>query len=444
MLEKIKSILIQNIEEELKEIEQIKNSIGIYTHPSNILPKNKFNFWERHISKRKEFLEYSKTYQKSIEEGYKKRQENQKLYDNIWKTGKVKILNEKLEKIKKAITLSEMKISLTEIFEILQKNNITITNEDCSELVKSGPLESRKNIDIMKRAVQYDLNTLKYDQTNDDQVYLTSIEQIKKKLEDDFFKGIIDEKKYKENLEALEKDSKEIKNPREVESDKYKIPHKYLYEKIRQWVSEGMIFDQTWECYYRYVSYNYHSTDGKYDKEYGEKIQKLYEREDVLLGMHRYVREKSLEGKQKKENIFENGLRNSQQGGLGGDARRTLIRTVKVKNSGNEPLKMLDALNYNDENSCTIIVLIPPKGVASSIDNGIPIWGNDDKKDNYNYYVLPQYIYGVIVKNNEEDQIELNNKEKKKKYKYLYYDVSVDPLPPGHEKNICNEEISKE
>lgn len=444
MLEKLKPILIQNIEEELKEIEQIKNEANNYSSPAIILPKTKFNFWERHISKRKEFSEYSKIYEKTIEEGYKKREDQKERYREIIKMGKITILNEKLEKIKKATKLSEIEISLTEVFEIAKNNNITITNEDCSELVMSGSSECAKNINIMQRSIQYDLSTLEYDQTNDDQIYLIAIEQIKKKLEEDFSQGVIDEKIYNDNLESLQKDENEIKNPKEVEPGKYKVPHKYLYEKMRQWISKGMIIDQTWNSYDRDVSHDYHSTDGKYDKEYGEKIQELYEREDVLLGMHRYVNVNSLEGKGKKEVIFENGLRNSTQIGIGGDARRTLIRTVKVKNSGNEPLKMIEALNYNDEDSCTIIVLIPIKGVDSSLESGVPIWGNDDTKDGQKYYVLPQYIYGAIVNNNGENEIELNQKQQKKNYKYLYYDISIDPSQPGYEKNIHNEEISRD
>ena len=104
------------------------------------------------------------------------------------------------------------------------KNNIL-------EQIRNNP-ELQKDAEFMQKAIAIDESFIAYDKSEDTEVYLTyiykKIDQLKK-----------DEQRNEAVIECLENIGQEINNPKEVDKDKYKIPHKFLFERIKRYEKDG-------------------------------------------------------------------------------------------------------------------------------------------------------------------------------------------------------------
>lgn len=178
----------------------------------------------------------------------------------------------------------------------------------------------------------------------------------------------------------------ELTEPGEAPKNKYKIPHKFLYEAIRKDVLQRKangkrLAEQpfTLKGLSESVSLTlstYFKLDGTIPLSTGKKIEELYTDENSDLYMHCTFSENPLIS----NNIFKNGLylRNEYNHDL---ARTTVSQTQKEGTF----FTFLDGTNQDK------ILISIPKDAYKILGN------NTDSKDNH--YILPQYVVGKIIEN---------------------------------------------
>lgn len=283
-----------------------------------------------------------------------------------------------------------------------------------------------ENEDFVIDLINRDYNYVIYDKTNSPKVYERLfqiwIELSKKKLEGvpefDIYREVVDGKVVNEtrthnqeysnltsNIEMLNKLIEELKNPRQPEPGKYKIPHKYLFESIRKRVFND-ICDKTDS---NSLVESYLELDCSASLEFGKMIEKLYNDENSTLYGHQIWA-----GTGSKidaiESIFYEGL----QMNYDNDMTRT---TVSSKSS------FVD-LGYFLQHTSPLILLSIPNDKAE-------LFGCNDKQDDYNpykspirTYLLPEFVIGAV--NGKDGLAELETEfikndipvDKRKKYEY--------------------------
>ena len=369
-----------------------------------------FNFFERHIFKRKEYKQY-----KQDEKEYNKTREQ--------KIAEYKTCEEKEVKLMETKSSLEVKISILQS-KINSYNVEQILNE--ANLIKSGDKQKiielllakhpglATNIDIMTELVAFNPGNIQYDKTNNEELYKL---YLTKKLE----QISMDSKFSDEEKQVLSKSYKqcleELVNPKTVEEGKYKIPHSYLLEELRSktdTVREGFKGDILHTPSGNVISgFNseYLEKDGEFDYEYGTQIQELYESEDSYLAIHG-----SREGKPTMEIIMSTGLKGTVQGLGNLDLRSNAMYKPE--------LYFFYALAYRLNQYCALL-LIPKEGLDKS-DSPIKIWGKKEK-DAEDTYILPQYVYGYMdPDNNGSRKIVINDHTKDEHYPYTYYNRSIE------------------
>ncbi len=369
---------------------------------ASMIPYKKFNFLQKYLLKRKEYKDYIRDVQNA-----QKEQEEVKSSDKV-RLGEIKkklsaegfptisSISQKIEELSNATTFKELGVEdSNKAIENLIKQGISPNFESYEQAFEMAPEYLGKNAEFMKKAIRSNLEFIKYDKTNDEELYKEAIQMRIKmvKGKDDILVDI--------ELEKLEELKREIDSPKKVMEGKYKVPHKFMFEEIRNNASSNKL-----------GGYWYSTVDGVYDKEFGEELEKLYENPNLMIGVHGMD-----ENDNRESDIFSKGLRNSMQ-----MADVALNRTVAF----GKQLTFTKLLNYrlphNGLESETAIILTLPKA-ALDPKNPVPIWGSMEKTGSYNY-ILPKYIYGLYhsKKDGGNRSIIKNNSKQQEQYKYLKYD----------------------
>lgn len=359
-----------------------------------VIPYKKFNFFEKHILKRKQYKEYIKDRQNVIEanKSEEKKKRLQEIDRILLSKGTVSLssVETKISEIKEANSLEELGIQDTnQAIELLTANGIEFKFKNCQQAFEWASEIFSKDKEFMKKAIKENVDFIKYDKTNDEELYKEVIEL---KIKEFQGKEISDD-----SLKKLYALKEELESPKQVKEGKYKVPHKFMFEEIRN-----------------DAGYFYSEVDGVYDKEFGEELEKLYENPELLVGVHGLREDKEIE-----QAILTKGLKNSMQ-----SADVALNRTVAFGKS----LAFTKLLNYripyNGLESEAAVILALPKNVLDK-ENPVAIWGSH-KRDGSDNYILPQYIYGLYhsKSDGENRKIIKSSHKQEEKYEYLKYDYN--------------------
>ena len=288
------------------------------------------------------------------------------------------------------------------------------------------------DVEFMKKAVAINERFIAYDKTENEEVYLIYIEHKKMKLKENRDRN-------QRLIDCLTNVENEIFNPKAVEEDKYKIPHKYIFERIKRAEEEG-------ENLAPFDLNQYFMLDGKYSKEFGREMEELYDDPNYYLGIHGTS---SITKKEEIDKVLSEGLRATTQGrGPGHLASHVYY---------GENIYFLQALSFirNNPNLAeTIFLLRIPKKVFEA-ENPEPLYGSDEMTLNHEAHILPQYMYGYTQRkaaseyeNGEQQMFErtiVKNNTKQRRYKYGFHEITVDSnrtpiIINGHKSNRDEQE----
>lgn len=403
-IEVYKDFLIDRLRNTLSLLQEKEEITKMRT---SVIPYKKFNFLQKHLLKRKEYKEYVRDRSNAI-----KQQEEKKSVDRLKEIERIlaaegfptiSSIKRKIEDIERAQSFQELEVADTNLaIKTLIENGIDPRFESYEQAFEMAPEYLGRNIEFMRKATRENSKFIMFDKTDDEELYKEVIEKKIEELEKQLEKTDDYDWEAESELETLREYKQELESPKKVEEGKYKVPHKFMFEEIRNNEAYGQ------------KDYWYTKVDGVYDKEFGEELESLYERPDIILGIHGLVENEDIEN-----NIFRQGLRNSMQ-----DADTALDRTVAF----GESLTFTKVLNYripyNGVEPESAIILTLPKATFDR-EKPIPVWGSNEKTGSNNY-VLPKYIYGLyhsksdgahrrIIRNNVKE-------DEREKYKYLKYD----------------------
>lgn len=384
------------------------------------------------LTKRKQYRKYT--------EEYRHNRENIKALENEIAISNKKLLGNQIsfedqqricKKIASAKSFEEIGVTSEQAISQMLSEGIKFKFSSYQEALKLAPGIFSKNPQFMEKAVQEDFELIKYDQTLEKSVYIKALERkvetLKEKMKNNNL-AIYDQIGLKREIDCNNQAIEELKNPKEVEEGKYKIPEKYLFEEIRDTISDKKGI----------MGYNYIQADGKYSERDGKKLEEIYNSGNNLIGIHNTPASQEI-----MQKILREGIRESHRDGRGKDGVLDLSHIVAFNSKKAERvLNFCGVLSYfwnggtsgSQENRKSVILCIPKK--ALDLNNPMPIWGShfEDGKDNY---VLPQYIVGVI-EDSEEDglKIEYSTHEGETEYEYLKYDIQT-----GHRGVVTKNEM---
>ena len=393
------------IDEQRKILSLIQESIDL-KHKS-LVPFERYSFLQRHITQRSKYKKYLESREQGLKENEKRVKKIKEINEALLKKGYgssssyKSLIETKIKSLKEADSFEKLGFENSEAgIKALLAKGIDFKVQSCQQAFELAPEYFGGNVEFMLRAIKENLEFLKYDRTDNEEVYKQAI-KIKlenlRKITSPAHESIDREHQIKE----LEYDLEEIENPKQVSEGKYKVPHKFMFEEIRNKIND----DQ--------AHYFYSTVDGKYSKEFGEELEQLYENQEFMVGIHGRSENPEIE-----KRIFSEGLRNSQQ-----NATTALNRTVAF----GKDLSFVNLLDYripyDGSKSDVAIILTLPKKVFDK-ENPVPIWGSNSKDGDENY-VLPQYIYGAYHGGTDgENRKILKNEQAKMNYRYLKYDYN--------------------
>lgn len=241
-----------------------------------------------------------------------------------------------------------------------------------------------RDIDFMEKALDVDTKFICLDQTGSEELYKKYVNLKMQKLPQNSVTLSLEQRI---QLSSLENVLNELNNPKEVKQGKFKIPHKYLFELIRDIEVQP---DSS-----KFINFDiYFLLDGNFPKEYGEGLQELYDDPDYVLGMHG---SSSVIKPDDIEEVLEEGLKATTQGeGLG-----HLPSHVAYGRN----LRFLSALSFNRNNPNypeTVFILQIPRQVFDS-QNPLPLYGNTVPILNENAHILPEYMWGYTQRKSASD-----------------------------------------
>ena len=380
---------IQEIKEEILSLNKTNRSLSIYTKRNPIV-----EFFMKTFSKK-----YKKELKEVSTNNTKLEQLNQEMSNLRTEKRKLdleeQVLNPELAKNQ----LNKMNKKSVAIQMIITKNtNIT------------------KNPDFMKDLISLDLKYIEYDKTNDEEVYAQYLEGIKAKLEEE--KSKQDSNKFLIDipLKTAKDLINKLRNPKEFEEGKYNIPNRFLFEALRKTSKRDLeSIGSTKTIDILSNGREYLREDGKYPKEYGKKIEELYEDKNKILYQHiinsneHFKNNKEIENI--KKSIFVEGLHSSLQGnGYSNSLEKTAHGNYE------EDISFVDFLVP----SYKILIMIPKNVLNRNYE--VQVWGSNYLEINKEHpcYILPEYIYGYVNPDNEEIEENTIPLKKRKKYKYKF------------------------
>ena len=432
---------LERLKEEIKTIEKELNDLAdLEASQDNIVKQKKeieiacqnISIPKRMKSQKFNFIQ--KIFSSSYKDYLKEQEENSKNIDEA--RNMIKSLEIKMKKLQGEEKELEEKISQSENKKIdLQLHLATIKNDiyDLNDPDKGTEYLVTKyhnlcyNEEFMEELVSLNPSNIKYDQTNNEKLYrmyvAIKIEEINSKVTDELGRKYF-QKPYIEILEELD-------NPKTVDSNKYKIPHSYLFEEMRIVEQEktstniskiygyqiehelNIKTDENYELTLgepiKLVSYDYFNLDGLYDYEYGKKIEEFYNDENNYLAIHG-----TSAGKKTVNNILEQGL-SYEYCDIG---RTTYFQKANDDLNLSFKAGLIKFLSYTYKGNYNILISFPRDTFDK--DNPTKIWGKNEGDEDY--YLLPKYILGYVeITDNNRTFIE-NTHLYEKKYDYLYYD----------------------
>ena len=385
---------IQELDKELKQKEEERDSLNSQQNQSIalILPKRKFRFLSR-IFRYREYSRYNDEFKKALEKESNRLDEIRNGLKDI--DTDINSIKREIDNLKYATSFENLNVDMEKAIAYLIENQAGIKFKSCTQALELAPNIFGKNKEFMERAIDEDYTLIKFDQTDEIELYNKALELVKN----------TENNIHREDIENLQR---ELYQPKKVPDGKYKIPRKYILQGIRNEI-ETMITGSA-------LSITVY--DGVLNEDFGKQIQKLYEEPDTLLGMHNFC-----DNSNKEIKILSEGLLEAQKEE---NKRQKLCSTVAYPGSPDRNLSFIEALSYIGVSGYglnhKVAVLKFPKNVLDK-KQPIPIWGSQNKQQGPNY-VLPKYIYGIIkVNEKDEPRIEINNHDREEQqYKYLKYD----------------------
>ena len=402
VMEQYKLLSEENIklEEELKNLEdsinKLDNFFSTYKRPPR--PDINYNIFQKvFLSKKRKESDLNKY----LEETKEYRENNQKRSNISLRITEIK--NQIAENKR-----NQEKIDLTQLNE--QKLKLDqMTEDEWISLIVSFKPELRNDLNFIKEIVDIDPKFLKFDGTNNVELYISTLNKI---LSDFNLMEKLDQLDPNRDAKScIDKIIKELENPKQVDTDKYKIPTKYLLEAIRTDLAKENCFVS---------STFYIITDGNVLKETGQLIESSFESKDDYILIHKFMKTNhgGVEDIKLAESVCQKGLRTSFQQG-GPSAVNCLHRTTY--GSFQNDIIFTDIIAATDQ---TYMVLKIPK---ERIDNNTMIWGskNAEITSDDPSYVLPEYVAGYVF----QGKFYPNpySLEEREQYNYFYGDQELIP-----------------
>lgn len=380
---------IQEIKEEILNLNKTNRSLSIYTKRNPIVEFFMKTFSRKYKQELTEVSTNNKRLEELNQEMSNLRTEKRKL------DLEEQVLNPELAKNQ----LNKMNKKSVAIQMVITKNaNIT------------------KNPDFMKDLISLDLKYIEYDKSNSEELYVQYLEGIKTKLEEE--KSKQDSNKFLIDipLKTAKDLISKLRNPKEVGEGKYNIPNRFLFESLRKTSKRDLGSIGTTKIIDILSNgREYLREDGKYNKDYGKKIEELYEDKNKILYQHIINSNEHFKNSQEigliKDNIFKEGVHASlQETGYSNSLEKT------AHGSYEEDISFVDFLIP----SYKILITIPKNVLNRNYE--VQVWGSDSLEINKEHpcYILPEYISGYVNPDNEEieeNPIPLN---KRKKYKHKF------------------------
>lgn len=365
-----------NLEEQIKHLQMnIQMPIPVQTQ--------KFNLFQRMFSKKyKEHLKMQEEYKAKREEA---KRESDKIKEFKKELEKVKIDIAKLEYFLKGIDITELRQKLLDLKD--DKKTVRLLLQSNGEL--------SENVEFMKEAIEIDETCIIFDKTDNPEIYIEVLEKNKNR------------NSMNQELDEITRIQEEIVNPAEVQDGRYKIPVKYIFEAIREDMKSGETLLNGTKKFLEY--------DGALPKEFGEKMQEMWEDSENIFAVHGVCRNYNASSStpeidQNIENtilsIFENGLMATNSSGeLEGEKHNpALTQTAYCK--GENSFSFITSLDYSYGGSYGYVIMqIPKNGLGK--DANISIWGTETKDASRvgKVFLLPKYVKG-FVRNNKHVQRE--------------------------------------
>ncbi len=375
-------------EEQKKEYEDAKEDLKA-KEKSLVKPNKSFLF---RLFRRRLYLKQVADYNKTQEEidAAKKRVSSAGLVVEQKET-KIQELQAKMEEELKLFEGMDLEISRNAAIKqpaLLDneeyKKSCKKIREYIDEMIKVDP-NLVSDVEFMKDCVEFDMSLITLDKTNDDAVYEEYLKQHKeyalneaKLLSEGYTRAEID--RVYENYAQL---FNEVTKPAYVSDGKFKIPHKYIFERIRGVAAldpkKSGISDV---CEFAYAEYKKY--DGKMEKSQGEQLMSLYEDSDNYLYMHS-VNYKGDVPADKQAEVVE---KISSEGLLIPSENDLAHTTLNTRESADKLSGFFNFLPYWNGDSSIIVAQIP----KSEIDGNAPIIGYQSVDSRG--YLLPKYIKG--------------------------------------------------
>lgn len=385
-------VLMANLEEKILSSDKSRCMLSIYKKRNFIQ-----NFIYKHFSK--DYKVASIKDKEILEEIQNMRQEVNEI--------KTKILD--LETSSHTINIEED-----------QKVIDTLNNRDSaiSYLIRTYPELCEKE-EFMEEIVKHNFENIIYDRTNSDAIYLELIEQVK----GNFLENINNSQYSMESVNIVFQNfQRKMQEEMNISSAKYQIPKKYYFETIRKGIeeykeNENIHISTSIEDYIVGDLLGLEMKDGKFPKEFGEKIECLYEDKNNYLLEHTIFHSRTDMTQEEieniKSNIFKNGLKIPCHDALG--KNETTLDNTTVGN-----YSKISRFSHYLVDAPTILMQIPKETIEN---NDEFIFGADkpDIINSYNpAYLLPEYVIGYIDDSEGIENIKFqhNTIEDKKQYSY--------------------------
>lgn len=404
MFQELKKIFYQQIEEKIQIYNEKENSINKMQEEIKELEERLANL-NNNVPSRPVNI----TGLKSLFTSKKKKKENEEK--------RMEYRKYNLEKSHVSERISRLKLDIADKKRMNKEMDIETLNKSKSELdqmtdeqwvvkmINTNPKLS-ENIEFMKDIVNINLDFLKYDKTNNKDLYISVLGKIQENNEE-YKKNYGNEDDFDIWLSQI---LEELNNPKQVEEGKYKIPVKYLFESIRMDLKNHSNFASS--------SY-YIDTDGKYPKEVGEMLEQNYESKDYYFLIHRDLKtEKTADMTTKEEklkSICKYGLQMSTH------TETDCLNSLGGTTVGNQ-FENVTFLDLISKDLPTVIIRIPKE----RIDDNYMIWGTNEDTATYDKptHLLPEYIAGYIIDHNYySNPYPLEEREK---YTYFYGDEETE------------------
>ena len=399
-----------NIIQKVERIQQAKKQIElkIQETKAEILKLNKANRSLSIYTKRNPIVEF---FMKTFSKRYK--QELTEVSTNSERLDKLNQEMCNLRTEKRKLDLEEQVLNPELAKEQLGKMN---QKSVAIQMIVAKNINITKNSEFMKDLINQDLRYIEYDKSNNEEVYIKYLEGIIKKLEDEKNKQCTNKFLIDIPLKTAKDLILELKNPKEVEEGKYKIPRRFLFESLRRTSKKDLEnIESSKAIDILSCGREYLREDGKYSQEYGKKLELLYEDEHKILYQHIINGSEHFKNREEiihiKDKIFVEGVHSSmQENGYNTSLEKT------AHGSYEEDISFVDFLVP----SYKILITIPKNVLNRNYE--VQVWGSDEQVTNreHQYHILPEYIYGYVDPDKEEIEENTIPLKERKKYKYKF------------------------